>query len=53
VRAAVAWAIGTGPDIRQVEVANCSITTIGMVAGRRQPVRTNEKAHLEGLALEG
>ena len=30
VRAAVAWALGTGPEIyRHVEVANCSITTVG------------------------
>src|SRR4051812_27453044 len=34
VRAAVAWALGTGPEIyRHAEVANCSITTVGMVAG--------------------
>src|SRR3954453_16795194 len=53
VRAAVAWALGTGPEIyRHVEVANCSITTVGMVAGVRRLVRTNESAHLEGLALE-
>ena len=54
VRAAVAWALGTGLDIsRHVEVANCSITTVEMVAGVRRLVRTNEKAHLDGLALEG
>jgi len=53
VRAAVAWALGTGPEIyRHVEVANCSITTVGMVAGVRRLVRTNENAHLAGLALE-
>jgi broad specificity phosphatase PhoE len=53
VRAAVAWALGTGPEIyRHVEVANCSISTVGVVAGLRRLVRTNEKAHLEGLALE-
>ena len=53
VRAAVAWALGTGPEIyRHVEVANCSITTVGVVAGVRRLVRTNENAHLEGLALE-
>lgn len=53
VRAAVAWALGTGPEIyRHVEVANCSITTVGLVAGVRRLVRTNENAHLEGLALE-
>jgi probable phosphoglycerate mutase len=52
VRAAVAW-LGTGPEIyRHVEVADCSITTVGMVAGVRRLVRTNEYAHLEGLALE-
>src|SRR4051794_27625953 len=53
VRAAVAWALGTGPEIyRHVEVANCSITTVGVVAGVRRLLRTNENAHLEGLALE-
>jgi broad specificity phosphatase PhoE len=53
VRAAVAWALGTGPEIyRHVEVDNCSITTVGMVAGVRRLVRTNENAHLEGLGLE-
>jgi hypothetical protein len=52
-RAAVAWALGTGSEIyRHVEVANCSITTVGVVAGVRRLVRTNENAHLEGLALE-
>jgi len=53
VRAAVAWALGTGPEIyRHVEVANCSITTVGMVAGVRRLVRMNETAHLEGCTLE-
>ena len=53
VRAAVAWALGTGPEIyRHVEIANCSITTVGVVAGVRRLVRTNETAHLDGLALE-
>jgi broad specificity phosphatase PhoE len=47
VRAAVAWALGTGPEIyRHVEVANCSITTVGVVGGVRRLVRTNDKAHL-------
>jgi broad specificity phosphatase PhoE len=53
VRAAVAWALGTGPEIyRHVEVDYCSITTVGVVAGVRRLVRTNENAHLEGLTLE-
>jgi hypothetical protein len=53
VRAAVAWALGTGPEIdRHVEVANCSITTAGVVAGVGRLARTNENTHLEGLALE-
>lgn len=53
VRAAVAWALGTGPEIYQhVEVTNCSITTVGVVVGVRRLVRTNQIAHLEGLALE-
>lgn len=48
VRAA-AWALGTGLEVsRHVEVANCSITTVGV----RRLVRPNENAHLEGLALE-
>ena len=42
VRAAVAWALGTGPEIyRHVEVDYCSITTVGVVAGVRRLVRTN------------
>ena len=54
VRAAVAWALDTGPEIyRHVEVANCSITTVGMVAGVRRLVQANQGAHLEGLALDG
>ena len=53
VRAAVAWALGTGPEIyRHVEVDYCSISTVGLVAGVRRLVRTNENAHLEGLTLE-
>jgi broad specificity phosphatase PhoE len=53
VRAAVAWALGTGPEIdRHVEVANCSITTAGVVAGVGRLARTNENTHLEGLALD-
>ena len=52
VVAAVAWALGTGPEIyRHVEVANCSIT-VGVVAGVRQLVRANQNADLEGFALE-
>ena len=30
---------------RQVQVANCSITTVGVVAGVRRLVRPNENAH--------
>ena len=53
VRAAVAWGLGTGPEIyRHVEVANYSITTVAVVAGVRRLVRTNQNAHLAGLALE-
>src|SRR3954467_253316 len=53
VRAAVAWALGTGPEIyRHVEVDNCSITTLGVLAGVRRLVRANESAHLERLALD-
>jgi len=50
---AVAWALGTGPEVyRHVEVANCSITTVGVVAGVRRLLRTNEKSHLDGLGLD-
>jgi broad specificity phosphatase PhoE len=53
VRAAVAWALGTGPEIyRHVEVANCSITTVAVVAGVRRLVRTNQTAYLAGVGLE-
>lgn len=53
VRAAVAWALGTGPEIyRHVEVDNCSISTVGMVAGVRRLVRTNQIAHLDGLRFD-
>ena len=53
VRAAVAWALGIGLEIcRHVEFANRSITTFGVVAGVYRLVRTNEKAHVEGLAFE-
>jgi broad specificity phosphatase PhoE len=53
VRAAVAWGLGTGPEVyRHVEVANCSITTVGVVAGVRRLVRANQTAHLAGLGLE-
>jgi broad specificity phosphatase PhoE len=53
VRAAGAWVLGTGPEVyRHVEVANCSLTTVGVVAGVGRLVRTNENAHLEGLGLD-
>ena len=53
VRAAVARALGIGPEIcRHVGFANRSITTSEVVAGVHRLVRTNENAHLEGLALE-
>lgn len=53
VCAAVAWALGTGPEIyRDVEVANCSLVTVGVVAGVGRLLRTNENAHLEGLCLD-
>jgi broad specificity phosphatase PhoE len=48
VRAAVAWALDTGPEIyRHVEVFNCSITTVGSEAGVRRLVRSNDTAHLQ------
>ena len=53
VRGAVAWALRTGPEIyRRVEVANCSITTVGVSVGVRKLVRTNDTAHLASLVLE-
>ncbi len=53
VRSAVAWALGAGPDVyRHVEVANCSITTVGVAAGVRRLLRTNEKSHLDGRGLD-
>jgi 2,3-bisphosphoglycerate-dependent phosphoglycerate mutase len=52
-RTAVAWALGTGPEVyRHVEVANCSITTVGVVVGVGRLLRTNDNAHLEGLGLD-
>jgi broad specificity phosphatase PhoE len=49
IRAAVAWALGTGPEIyRHVEVANCSITTVGAGGGTRRLLRANDTAHLRG-----
>jgi broad specificity phosphatase PhoE len=43
IRAAVAWVLRTGPEVyRHVEVANCSITTVGVVDGVRRLVRANE-----------
>ena len=48
VRAAVAWALRTGPEVyRHVEVANCSITTVRVFDGVRRLVRANEVGHLE------
>lgn len=49
VRAAVAWALGTGPEIyRHVDVANCSITTVRIDDGVPHLVRTNDIGHLVG-----
>jgi broad specificity phosphatase PhoE len=54
VRAAVAWALGTGPDVyHHVEVANCSITTVRVLDGVRRLVRANEVGHLERRGREG
>jgi broad specificity phosphatase PhoE len=47
VRAAVAWALGTGPEIyRHVDVANCSITTVRVGDGLPHLLRTNDIGHL-------
>ena len=54
VRAAVAWALGTGPEVyRHVEVANCSITTVRVLDGVRRLVRANQVGHLERRGREG
>jgi broad specificity phosphatase PhoE len=54
VRAAVAWALRTGPEVyRHVEVANCSITTVRVLDGVRRLVRANEVGHLERRGREG
>ncbi|MDK1104103.1 MAG: histidine phosphatase family protein [Actinomycetota bacterium] len=54
VRAAVAWALGTGPEIyRHVEVANCSITTVRIVDGLPHLLRTNDIGHLDGARGQG
>ena len=53
VRAAVAWALQTGPEIyRHVEVDYCSITTVRVVDGVRRLVRSNVVAHLAGGAVD-
>ena len=47
VRAAVAWALGAGPEIyRHVDVANCSITTVRIDDGVPHLLRTNDISHL-------
>ena len=47
VRAAVAWALGTGPETyRHVDVANCSITTVRIGDGIPHLLRTNNTGHL-------
>lgn len=54
VRAAVAWALGTGPEIyRHVDVANCSITTVRIVDGLPHLLRTNNIGHLDGARGQG
>lgn len=54
VRAAVAWALRTGPEVyRHVEVANCFITTLRVLDRVRRLVRSNEVGHLERRGREG
>ena len=54
VRAAVGWALRTGPEVyRHVEVANCSITTVRVLDGVRRLVRANDVGHLERRGREG
>jgi broad specificity phosphatase PhoE len=53
VRAAVAWALGVGPEIYgHVRVANCSISTVALAGVRRELERSNDVGHLAGLALD-
>ncbi len=59
MRTAGAGALGTVPEVyRHVEVANRSLTTVGVVAGVGRPVRTNATAleafarHARGLKLD-
>ena len=54
VRAAIAWALGTGPEIyRHVEVANCSITTVRIGDGTPHLLRTNDIGHLAETRGQG
>jgi broad specificity phosphatase PhoE len=54
VRAAVAWALRTGPKVYlDVEVASCSITTLRVLGGVRRLVRANEVGHLERRGRKG
>ncbi len=47
VRAAIAWVLGTGPEIyRHVDIANCSITTVRLSDGIARLVRSNGVDHL-------
>jgi broad specificity phosphatase PhoE len=48
VRAAVAWALGTGPEIyRHVGVANCSITTVRSAEVLIEALETSERWSVE------
>ena len=50
VRAAVAWALGTGPEVyRHVVVANCSITTVACRGGVSRLLGVNAVGHLAGV----
>ena len=52
VRAAVAWALGTGPEIyRHVEVANCSITTVRSAEVLIEALETSERWSVESCDL--
>ncbi len=54
VRATVAWALGTGPEIyRHVDVANCSITTVRIGNGIPHLSGTNDIGHLVGTYGQG
>ena len=54
VRAAVAWALRTGPEVyRHIEVANCFITKLRVLDRVRRLVRATEVGHRGRRGREG